>query len=638
MNEAQQTLVSLAILKADLDDERRDYLSYLESFVVPILKEWKEDTVTDAGIAAEVLREYGLKVPNRAVQLVLRRLARRKYLKREHGVFEIISSLPETDIPKKRVEAERHIDAVHAELKQFANEKFGLTWGESETNEALLAFLDNFGVDCLKAYVFRTALPQMPEALPKHQYVVGSFVKQLHEMGDQLFESVIVFVKGQMYANALTCPDLEGLEKNFRKVTFYLDTPLVLSLLNLQGEEEFESIAELVSLVKRLEGKVAVFEHTAAELEIVLKGTADNIENPRATGRVVREMRRLGLKKGDVTLKLGNYERALKDLGINIERTPEYREDFQISEEQLELEIEDHLSYRHPRAREFDVNSIRSIFALRRGLTPRRLEDAKAVFVTSNSALSRAAFKFGKAHNSAKEVSVIITDFSLANVAWLKSPMDAPSLPLKETLAACYAAIEPHPKLWEKYLNELERLEEQGTLSADDHALLRVSDVAERALMDLTLGDEEMLRDDSVSSIVKRVKEDLASEHAEKVEKEKSAHDTTRRKLREEVERRYRVEAKIDKAVGRVVNGIYGIVVVVLIGGLFVGMMAGSGFVPPFVAESEVATAVVNTIVLVTVGWGVYSSFIGTSLRTAVDGLRKIIRRRARDKLKEWFM
>jgi hypothetical protein len=100
------------------------------------------------------------------------------------------------------------------------------------------------------------------------------------------------------------------------------------------------------------------------------------------------------------------------------------------------------------------------------------LEDSAAVFVTSNSSLAKAAWEVGKNHNSSKEVSSVITDYSLANVAWLKAPLGAPDLPTKELVAICYAAMEPSAALWGRYLEEIERLEASGDISPDDHAVL----------------------------------------------------------------------------------------------------------------------------------------------------------------------
>lgn len=636
-NGSHKTLVSLAILKSDLDDERRDYLGYIESFVIPVLRRWPDEPVTDGAVAREFEREYGLNVPDRTIQLVLRRLARHKYLDRSHGVFHISRSLPDTNLEIKKNAASEHISDVFQSLREYAREKYKVSWDDDDVESAILGFLDRFGIDCLRAYIFRTALPVVPKTAPSDQFITGSFIKSANENDKGLFESLIVLIKGQMYSNALTCPDLEGLDKNFKNITFYLDTPLLLNLLNLQGEADFESVFELVSLLRRLRGKVAYFEHTAAELESVLKASADNIENSRATGRVVREMRRLGLRKGDITLKTSGYERELQEYGVTVKRTPEYQTELQIDEATLEKEIGKHINYKHSRAREYDINSIRSVFVLRRGMVPRRLEDCGSVLVTNNDGLSKAAFSFGRSHNSAREVSPAITDFSLANIAWLKSPMDAPSLPIKETMAACYAAMEPSSELWDKYLSELDKLEQSGEITVDDHAVLRVSEISEQALMDLTLGDDRMLKSDTVSAILSRVKEELAAEHTVEVSREREAHASTIRQLRMEQERRKRLDAKIASFSSFASGGIYIAFLALVCVVLFLGMMAGSGVIPAYIKGSEFATALLNTFIIVAVVVALYSTVFGSAIQPIVSSWRRKLERRLCASIKRWF-
>ena len=91
-------------------------------------------------------------------------------------------------------------------------------------------------------------------------------------------------------------------------------------------------------------------------------------------------------------------------------RTPDYAKAHQIDELVLQDSLDEDIGYINPRALEHDVNSIRSIYTLRRGYAPVRLEDSVAVFVTSNSALAKVAYEYGKNHESSREVSSVITN------------------------------------------------------------------------------------------------------------------------------------------------------------------------------------------------------------------------------------
>ncbi len=205
-----------------------------------------------------------------------------------------------------------------------------------------------------------------------------------------------------------------------------------------------------------------------------------------------------------------DVEQRLLGHGLKVKSTPRVTQAFQISESELQSAIEHEVNYGNPRALEYDINSIRSVYELRGGFQPRRLEDARAVLLTENTALARAAFEFGKKHAPGSAVSAVITDFSLANVAWLKAPAAIPDLPEREVLSACYAALEPDQATWAHYLEEIDRLEVAGKISSDEHQLLRYSALAREGVADLTIGREQALTAGDVDELMKRLKHDMS--------------------------------------------------------------------------------------------------------------------------------
>ena len=163
-----------------------------------------------------------------------------------------------------------------------------------------------------------------------------------------------------------------------------------------------------------------------------------------------------------------------------------------------------------------------------------RWQRGKGVLVTSNAAFSRAAFQYGQRHESSREVSSVITDFSLANMAWLKAPLGAPAVPMTEVLAFSYAALEPSAELFQKYLREIDKLEKHGKITARDHQLLRSSHLVRGELMNLTLGEESALTEQTVTEVLTRVTEEIKKEGSDKYKKEQAAHRETRKQLADE--------------------------------------------------------------------------------------------------------
>ena len=105
------TLTSLAILKVHVD-QGKDYLDYLRPFILEVLIEHNPDPVTDSVVRHYIREQFGLEIPKRTIQIVLKRISRRYPLKRDHGVYRITGDLPDPQITAKQTHAERHISAV----------------------------------------------------------------------------------------------------------------------------------------------------------------------------------------------------------------------------------------------------------------------------------------------------------------------------------------------------------------------------------------------------------------------------------------------------------------------------------------------------------------------------------------------
>jgi hypothetical protein len=537
------TLTSLAMLKVNVD-QGRDYLDYLRPFILHVLCDHKPNPVTDAAVRDHIRNDFGLEIPERAVQLVLKRLSRKHPLTREHGVYRITGDLPNPGIATEKADADRHIRAVVAGLKEFSKDTARSITSDDEAVQAICAFLAEFNIPCLRAYFRGTAIPTIEKHDDALIVLVSKYVLSLQETDPERFDSFLVVVKGHMLANALLCPDLQQAPKTYKGVTFFFDTPLLVRRLGLEGKAKQAAVENLIVLLHNLGAKVAAFSHSRDELERVIRGASDWVDSPDGRGAIVMEARKAGTTKSDLLVVAGQVDEKLAAADIDVVTTPRYVKDFQIDENAFEDVLKDEVSYHNPCAKEDDINSVRSIYALRSDTTPRNVEHAKAVLVTSNSGFARAAFEYGKDHEASREVSSVITDFSLANMAWLKAPLGAPELPMTEVIAFSYAALQPSKGLLDKYLGEIEKLEKQGTITERDHQLLRSSDVAQRELMNLTLGEEDALTEQTVPEMLSRVTNEIMKERYG-IRTCQAEHRETQRKLADREAENIRIQQRL---------------------------------------------------------------------------------------------
>ena len=524
------TLTSLAILKVTID-RGGDYLDYLRPFILQVLVDHRPDPVKVETVGEHIRKQFGLEIPGRTIEIVLKRISKRYPLKKQRAIYRITGDLPDPQITNKRNRAERHIEAIARGLQEFSIDTPKPLSNHDEAIASICAFLAKFDITCMRAYLRGTTIPQSRVNNEADIVLVSDYVQHLQQKDPERFDKFQILVQGHMLANALLCPDLRNAPKTYREVTFYLDTPLLVQRLGVESESRQSASHELIDLINKLGGRVATFDHSRQELKNVLHGAAARLHSSDARGAIVREARKRGTTRSDLILIAESIDDKLRESGIEVDDTPGYIEDFQIDEAVFEDVLQDEISYYNSRAKNYDINSVRSIYALRENKIAPSVEKAGAVLVTSNNAFAKAAWEYGKQYEAFQEVSSVITDFSLANVAWLKVPMGAPSIPETQLLALSYGALEPSSVLLGKYMKEIDKLEEKDTITARDHQLLRSSPYVYKELMHLTLGSDASLTEETVVQTLERVSSEIKKEESEKLTIEREEHRRTQTEL-----------------------------------------------------------------------------------------------------------
>ena len=526
------TLTSLAILRVTID-HGGDYLSYLQPLLLQVLVDERPELITTEVVRNHILNKFGLVLPAATVQLVLKRITRRHPIKREHGVYQIRGPLPDPRLISRQQEAELQIKSVVSCLYEYSQATATPLSDLDDAEEAVCAFLSQFDVTCLRAYLQRTAIPPLQGDHGRDIVLVSSYVKQINETDTKQFDNFQVLMQGHMLANALLCPNLAEAPRTYQSVTFYLDTPLVLDLLGLDAESKQKATHELIELLQELGGNVAIFSHTRSEVTRVLRAAADQLEKPEHSSDrgVVAAARRRRVTRSDMLLFVELLDEKLSEAGLAVMSNPLYREEHQIDEASFEEILSAAIRYVNPRARQDDINSVRSIYAIRGNHAPTLLERSRAVLVTSNADFASAAWDYGQRHESSRAVSSVITNFSLANTSWLKSPMKALSIPRTQMLAFAFAAMEPTEEWLSKFMTEIDRLQAMGAISERDHQLLRSSPLVHDELMYLTLGEDTSLNSETITDTLSRVSDEIRGEESEKLSRETRAHSETREAL-----------------------------------------------------------------------------------------------------------
>ena len=429
-----------------------------------------------------------------------------------------------------------------------------------------------------------------------------------------MFERFLVLVKGHMLANALMCPDLDETTDMYENVTFYLDTPLLVHLLGFESAQEETATRHLVDLVSKLGGTFAVFTHTLDELDAVIKGAAQDVEENDPRTPIAYEAIKRGTTAVQLRLAATQLEDRLNAINIVTELTPPYNAGYQIDELEFGRILDEKIGgYRNDKARSNDINSVRSLYVIRRDDPARSLEKSRAVMLTSNVGFAQAAWVYGRTHLASRHVSTVITDFSLANLAWLKTPVEADNVPITQMLAFSYAALRPPDELWRKYLLEIDRLQEEGVISQDEHILMRSYELINRELMHLTLGEDAALKDETVTQAAERITKKIRGEADSALERERDRHKATLELLNSETHKTRESSQGVLRWCARAARvfswAVAMLITFALVGGMIWGVLVHST-TPVIVWAFSVAFggATIGTLLGLLFGWNVKDS------------------------------
>ena len=610
------SIASLGLLAAAAA-ENKDYLDYITPFILQLARAELRNSLNPHILQDALKSKYGLTFPTATLNLCLKRLRHSGvlYIRRPYRTYHLSDNHNPTqpDLAESQKTHLRRLRAILDRLIAFAKEQFGTNVSLNQAVAMMTSYLLHFSIDFLRAYTNKSALPVVA-ADRTDIFVVNALVREAQEHDPALLESIDVFVKGYMLSNALLCPDLNPSAQHYSGLTIYLDTPLFFDLLGLHGSEQREAALEAVALCKELGATVAIFSHTDREAFSTIKFCAKAVEDIRVQkGKIIKEARARGISGLQLELLAHNLEREYAKLGIVLHKTPKHLVEFQIDEKILDVALDEDIAYHYERARHNDIDSIRAIYTLREGSAPKSLDKCRAIMVTNNAALAKVAYEFGRQFESSTEVSTVITEFSLANMAWLKRPLVSSSLPKFEMIALAYTALNPSEAFWKRTLAEIERAVREKNITPRDHAIARISPRMQREMMNLTLGREENITQTTVVEAIERIRNELVAEERARANAAEALAAESRanaERLRQEIEIGLEKEAAILRKLSLLSERAGRIVKVTIFVTLACAYAAALVLPPLFVWESVgpyirggiVAIGIIITIVLAAFG------------------------------------
>jgi len=197
------TIVSLALLKANWDLKRKSYLDNFTVLVAEAIRRTAEEAVSLSQVQDNLRADFGLELPQNSIHTILPRVSKAGYITLNDGIYrpnwDALSTLNFSDVQQEAIRLER---VLVRRLVKFC-EKFNITWSSEQAESALIGYLQKNQETIAFARHRGTVIPDREAPLPQSDsYLVARFLTSLS--GD---DPEAVMVQRQMENRPLTLSD-----------------------------------------------------------------------------------------------------------------------------------------------------------------------------------------------------------------------------------------------------------------------------------------------------------------------------------------------------------------------------------------------------------------------------------------------
>lgn len=473
-------LTTMAILLANYDAER-DYLSNFEPFVIDLLKQWPAgEEARPKHICRALTDAYHLpRIPINTVTQLRDRVRHDGFLVadqigRIYPNPEALAKVP--SLGSVRTVFLEHFDMLADAIRSYAWEVHDCDWSSKETERALESFVEEFSVELAMAR--RAGEMKGDPTLKRGEElaVVHGFARRALERDEPMLDYLEEVVQASMLANVVYLQDLGTWKPSLEGLTVYIDTTVALRVLELTDDEVSEPAREMIDLLNAFEVPVRVFDHTLIEIQGVLEDVKRNLRNQTRGKTDLRQLAYQGqevlshaLRRGwgpaDIEQEIVNLKASLGRHGIAIAAPPMTDPRLRLDEGRLDEILLRFGLTESQRAK--DRQSLMAIHQLRGGQSRTELGQAGAIFITSNDRLVKAGRLWFEEPDKTSAVPQCVTETSFTTQLWLRNPEGRPNVARKFLVAGSFAALNPSPEPWVRYLDRIAQRRDRDEITEE---------------------------------------------------------------------------------------------------------------------------------------------------------------------------
>ncbi len=471
-----RSIYTYALIKA-LYDQEQDYIDSFRSFTIKVIP--TDKFVDLVYIQKNLKTQFALEIPLHVLSTILKRAEREDYLEQKNELKHYKlkeKGLKYLDILETEKEVERRINSLLENIKQFF-EKNGLSLNIDKIHNLLISFFQKNIENLIEFINPSISAGELSISSPdSYENILVKYIVTAEQEKPEHYKILQEMIMGSIISVVLYAKEPSDIEvirsKKFKHCQVFLDTNFVFSILNFRDRESSESAKELLRLLKKLEFRLNVFSFTVDEICRVI-GRYPKMLNryPTSIGvdTIYSNLKIKGWKETDAKDFIVNIETILREKGVKIKWVADIDlNNYEPKNADYIDIIRQYKPLQDAFNRNHDLAAIEEIKTLRK-IPLRKIEDAKAIFLTEDDGLSK--FNFVElAHKTNGTVCEVILAKLLTSILWLKNPTAEVSL--KAIIAAYSRELFIKRRIWDKFYDVLYQLRQEEKTDDDKISML----------------------------------------------------------------------------------------------------------------------------------------------------------------------
>lgn len=414
------------------------------------------------------------------------------------------------------------MSVIKKEICQFAKNEYGLDLSENQIEQGLLVFFhknegelyfDQGKFDTSQKISAKSTLNQ------KIRYVISKYILKAKEANSPIFDVLLKFAKGHMLVSLVSLQDFSSYTGKLDDLHVYIDSPILYHLLKISDEGSFRLSTEMVERLHTLNAKLRIrdlhYNEFINSLKTAIKFLDSKIPDMNSANKAARFAIENNLSSSDLSLKLQQIDSILKRYGIVVvpeQKAPARFTD--ISSIDLYSKIcaiytcdgQYSLPAHKQEAVRRDVSTIVDIFRLRGNDAHTSLKTCKAILITLNRGITRAAKETGN-EQVVTPIPPCLTNEILSAVLWANYPEKSSNINEELLVYECYRNIELKDSILNNFYRDIKEKYNAHAITEEQYLAATSSRLVIQMLKEETFNSEDLYTDDTAVEIAERIRQ-----------------------------------------------------------------------------------------------------------------------------------